>query len=226
MVGLRVRIRLRVPAVGHAAVGQPLGNARWAKDTYPLSRLSQTWLLAGGRKGLEGSGEVSTSGGNISSPNLSLKPPNTKDSTTPLAYPVAHTAILVVLCVQLPRASSVRTRAELLQAFSTDVQRLSRQLASLPAGQGGFLSVTLAKAAALLKVGGLGFLGLEKETEKYPAIARKPGQVNGPLGVYACFSSSWRRGAGSPWRRFCSEQCGGFCRGRLAAGLSAAGVLW
>lgn len=50
------------------------------------------------------------------------------------------------------------TRAQLADQF-TDVARLSRELSLLPEGQGGMLSVAVAKLAAKLKVGGCWRLG-------------------------------------------------------------------
>ena len=55
---------------------------------------------------------------------------------------------------QIPSAATekgVWSRTQIAEAFS-DVQRASRQLCWVPEGQGGFLTITLAKLAAKLKV--------------------------------------------------------------------------
>mgnify|MGYP001810672928 CR=1 FL=1 len=59
------------------------------------------------------------------------------------------------LCPQVPAEAAsqpVPTRAQLSEEFE-NVARLSRQLGMLPEGQGGLLSLALAKLAAALKVG-------------------------------------------------------------------------
>lgn len=56
--------------------------------------------------------------------------------------------------LQVPEEAAsapVPTRAQLTDQF-TDVARLSRELSLLPEGQGGMLSVAVAKLAAKLKV--------------------------------------------------------------------------
>lgn len=60
--------------------------------------------------------------------------------------------------LQLPAGAAqqgVWTRTQLSDGFA-DVERVSRQLAWVPEGQGGFITTALAKLASKLKVGGLG----------------------------------------------------------------------
>jgi len=61
----------------------------------------------------------------------------------------------------------VPTRAQLTDQF-TDVARLSRELSLLPEGQGGMLSVAVAKLAAKLKVCARGMGGRQMATRGKP----------------------------------------------------------